>query len=136
MQVPAHVVAERFQSDQDAYDDDGNSVGPAVADRLMQQLGPYGAAFMAGWSLRGTLRAPRLRVTVSAFIAVGAAAVAATSRSLRPRSNRASQAKQDLQALVRELQTGGDAAQRTAAQQLAASKSPANKGPRKSKPKP
>ena len=92
--------------------------------QLVRLLGPYGAAFMAGWTPRGAPQYSLFRRSVSVFIeAIGAAAVAATSRKFRRRSQRNSQAGQaqlDLEALVEELRTGGAGAQRAAAKHLAA----------------
>ena len=132
---PAHEAS--LDDDYFEAGDEGNEA-EVFPEFLSRYLGPYSAAFMAGWTLRGAFGAvngPAVRGGLSAFLeALGAAVVATFSRQSRGRSNRASQSQRDLQSLVRELGSGGDSALRAAAQQIAATQG-ANARPAKKKSK-
>ena len=102
-------------------------------------LGPYGAAFMAGWTLRGTVQAPSVWSGFRTFIgAVAAAATAATAGRTRRRERSSSQ-QADMAALVEELRSGGKAARKAAAEKLVSGSGagqPARQGSKKGKDDP
>jgi hypothetical protein len=129
------AVRRAFQ-DNDYYETDGpeSQAEALFTEQFVHMLGPYGAAFMAGWSLRGTTQAPSVRGACRTFIGAVAAAATSATAGRRRRRDRSSSQQSDLAALVAELRSGGDAARQAAAKELAAGNGqPARQGSKKGK---